>query len=105
MTAVSDSYAATLVLALRRNATAAVTDEVRTLAAEARADMERLGILPDRAEDETDPLIYGAVRDFCKWRFGLGNPDADRYMLMYQSRVDELRQSDGYYDDSEEDDG
>lgn len=97
MADVSDAYAARLVQALRRNATTAVTNEVKSLASEARADMERLDILPAKAEDETDPLIFGAVRDFCKWRFGLGNPDADRYQLMYRSRVDELRMSGGYY--------
>lgn len=97
MAAVSDDYAARLTRALRRNASAGVTEEIKQLAAECRADMERLGILQSKAEDETDGLIYGAVRDFCKWRFGLGNPDADRYMQMYQSRVDELRSSEGYY--------
>ena len=99
MAAVSDEYAARLTQALRRNASDTITAEVKGLAAECRADMERLGILPAKAEDETDDLVYGAVRDFCKWRFGLGNPDADRYMQMYQSRVDELRSSDGYYVD------
>jgi hypothetical protein len=101
MAAVSDDYAARLTRALRRNVSESITGEVKQLAAEARADMERLGILAAKTEDETDDLIYGAVRDFCKWRFGLGNPDADRYMQMYQCRVDELRSSEGYYvDDS-----
>lgn len=97
---VSNEYATRLVQALRRNASASVTAEVSALVDEARADMERLDILQSKVEDETDALIFGAVRDFCKWRFGIGNPDADRYMLMYQSRVNELRQSSGYYADS-----
>ncbi|MFT9076561.1 hypothetical protein [Ethanoligenens sp.] len=98
--AVSADYVNRLVQSLRRNTSDAVTAEVSALVDEARADMERLGILQSKAEDETDALIFGAVRDFCKWQFGLGNPDADRYMLMYQSRVNELRQSSGYYADS-----
>ncbi|MFT9055107.1 MAG: hypothetical protein ABF449_00590 [Ethanoligenens sp.] len=97
----SNEYVTRLVQALRRNASASVTSEVSTLVDEARADMGRLGILQSKAEDETDALVYGAVRDYCRWRFGLGNPDAELYQQMYESRVSDLRYSSGYYDITE----
>ena len=57
--------------------------EVADMIEEARADLVLAGILPDKVNDENDPLIRRAIRTYCKANFGLDNPDSEDYAKSY----------------------
>lgn len=56
-----------------------ITDLIRA----AREDLGLGGVLPERAADETDPLVKRAVMSYVKAEFGLDNEDADKYRAAY----------------------
>ena len=47
-------------------------------------------------EDESDPLVLGAVRCFVRWKFGLSNEDAEANREDYMQLRDELRKKEEY---------
>jgi hypothetical protein len=94
--AVSEDYLARLRRALRVEASVDVDEEIIELVEECRLDLQQLGVLQTKTDDETDGLILGAVRCFCRWKFGLSNPDADRMQGEYMQVRDELRRRDAY---------
>ncbi len=61
---------------------------------ECRLDLISLGVTPEKANDEADSLILGAVRSFARWKFGLDTDikNRDDYML----QRDELRRKRDY---------
>ncbi len=62
----------------------------------ARADLVRVGILPERVKDESDPLIKRAISAYVKGEFGLDNEDADAYRVSYQMQRAELSMASEY---------
>lgn len=94
--AASAEYLARLRRAVRRNSSTDVDAEVTELIEECRGDMVRLGILPEKVNDESDPLILGAMKCFMRSHFGLSNPDAEKDKENYAQRVDEIRKTTGY---------
>lgn len=73
-----------------------INTEIEDLVEECRLDLMQLGVLSTKANDEADRLIYGAVRGFVRWKFGLNNPAADRLHAEYDSMRDELRRRGDY---------
>lgn len=61
--------------ALRQSNTAFDT-EISDLISAARQDMITSGIIADKANDDTDPLIKRAIITYCRANFGLNNPNA-----------------------------
>ena len=53
--------------------------EITALVLAARKDLTLSGVLPERATDETDPLIQRAVATYVKAEFGLDNEDAENF--------------------------
>ena len=94
--AVSTEYLAKLRRAVRRNSSTDVDAEVTELIEECRGDMVRLGILPEKANDESDHLILGIMKCFLRSHFGLSNTDAEKDKENYLQRVDEIRKTTGY---------
>ena len=95
--AVSSEYLTKLLRAVRiRNANAEITTEVTDLCEEARLDLMTLGVLPERATDETDPLILGAVRSFVRWKMAADDREAAWNMNDYLLQRDELRRRGTY---------
>lgn len=94
--AVSAGYLAKLRRALRIGTGTDIDAEITDLVEECRRDLILLGVLEDKANDEADSIILGAVRGFVRWRFGLNNPDAARMMEEYMMMRDELRRRDEY---------
>lgn len=80
--AISPEYLAAMRQALRISAED-FDDELRALIAAARSDLTLCGVLPERATDESDPLIRQAVTVYLRAEFGLGNDDADKYRAAY----------------------
>ena len=95
--AVSSEYLAKLLRAVRiRNANAEITTEVADLCEEARLDLMTLGVLPEKATDEEDPLILGAVRSFVRWKMAADDREATWNMNDYMLQRDELRRRTAY---------
>lgn len=70
--------------------------ELEDLINAARADLVLGGVLADKAEDESDPLIMRAVATYVKAEFGLDNDDADKYRASYSTQRNALTLSDSY---------
>ena len=69
--------------------------ELEALIAECQADLHRAGVPEERANDESDPLILGAVRCYVRWKFPyqLDPNDANRLREEYYTMLDNIRKS------------
>lgn len=94
--AVSNTYLAKLRRAVRRGQNAEVDAELTDIIEECRQDLTSLGVLESKANDETDPLILGAVRCFVRWKFGISNEDAAANREDYMQLRDEIRKKVAY---------
>lgn len=99
--AVSPEYLADIRLRVRSSANK-LDGEIEDLILAARADLVRGGVLPDRAADESDPLIKQAVSTYVKAEFGLDNEDADKYRASYKSQKIALSMASDYIEPPEE---
>ena len=70
--------------------------ELEDLINAARADLVLGGVLPAKAEDESDPLIMRAVATYVKAEFGLDNDDSEKYRASYKEQRNGLALSDSY---------
>lgn len=57
--------------------------EITDLIAGARQDLILSGVLPAKANSNTDPLIRRAIVTYVKAHFGYDNPDAERLYMAY----------------------
>lgn len=89
--AVSAEYLAKIRRAVRRGKHDEVDAELEDMIEECRADLVSVGVQRCKANDEADPLILGAIRCFVRWKFGIGNEDAERNREDYLILKDELR--------------
>lgn len=94
--AVSPEYLTKLRRAVRRAPDPVVDEEISDLVEECRLDLQTLGVMKRKTEDERDSLILGAVRCFVRWKFGIANADADPNREDYMQLRDELRRRRGY---------
>lgn len=94
--AVSESYLAKLRRAVRRGQNAEVDAELTDIIEEFRFDLISLGVLAEKANDEADPLILGAVRCFVRWKFGINNEDATENREDYFQLREEIRKKVAY---------
>ena len=69
-------------VALRVSHTA-LDSEINDLIAAARHDLKLSGVLPAKADADTDPLIRRAIVTYVKAHFGYDNPDAERLYMAY----------------------
>jgi len=95
MANVSENYILKIRTALRIKHTFLDT-EIADLIEEARADLVLAGILPEKVNDENDPLIRRAVRTYCLSAFGLDNPDSEEYSKSYEAIKLHLQLSNEY---------
>lgn len=94
--AVSADYLAKLRRAVRRGENAEVDAELTDIIEECRLDLITLGVLEEKANDEADPLILGAVRCFVRWKFGQNNEEAAVNRDDYMQLRDEIRKRVAY---------
>jgi uncharacterized phage protein (predicted DNA packaging) len=66
-----------------RISNAAFDSEITDLISAARSDLILSGILANKANDDTDPLIKRAIIVYVKANFGWNNPDAERLQQSY----------------------
>lgn len=74
--------------------------EIRDLILAARRDLVRVGVSPERAQDERDPLVKRAISAYVKAEFGLDNEDADAYRASYQMQRAELSLTSDYREEA-----
>lgn len=80
-----------------RVTSAAYDPEVEGLIAAARDDLTLSGIDPGAAHAvNPDPLIERAIALYCKWHFGMDNPDAEGYERAYRALESHLALSSDY---------
>lgn len=70
--------------------------EVTSLIEAARLEMIRIGVKSDIANAEDNPLVYMAVRTYCKVAFAETETDADRLSESFIAQARALSLSDGY---------
>ena len=68
--------------------------ELTDIIEECRLDLISLGVTSEKANDEEDSLILGAVRSFARWKFGIDTDEKNRDDYMLQR--DELRRKSEY---------
>ena len=100
--AVTETYLAKFRRAVRRIKSTDTDAELTELIEECRADLISVGVFADKVNDETDPLVLGAVKCFVRGRFGLSNEEADKNLEYYAGYKDELRKKTGYMNEEEE---
>lgn len=93
---VSKEYLVKLRRAVRRGKNSEVDAELTDIIEECRQDLVTLGVLEEKANDEADPLILGAVRCFVRWKFGISNGDAAANREDYMQLRDEIRKKAAY---------
>lgn len=69
-------------VALRVSHTA-LDGEITDLIAAARQDLVLSGVLPAKANNDSDALIKRAIVTYAKAHFGLDNPDYERLLSAY----------------------
>lgn len=62
----------------------------------ARAEMIRSGISKEKANDDEDSLIIGAIKTFCKYQFSSDNTRVEGFRISWEYQLDNLRKTDGY---------
>ena len=82
MANISEQYVYSIRRYLRLNHTH-FDAEITDLIGAARADLLLGGILPDKVNDENDPLIKRAIVVYVKAEFGLDNADSEKYRESY----------------------
>lgn len=92
--AVSEDYLAKIRRGVRINSDDDFNAELTDIIEECRLDLISLGVTAEKANDETDNLILGAVRSFARWKFGLDTDEKNRDDYMLQR--DELRRKSEY---------
>ena len=93
--AVSDEYLAAMRGYLRISNTA-FDSEITDLVSAARDDLVLGGVIPPRAQDESDMLIKRAIGTYVKAEFGLDNEDAEKYKAAYNELKNRRLVSDKY---------
>ena len=83
-------------LAVRRNRTSLFDEEIKDLILAARKELTEIGILPEKAYDDNDPLTRRACILYVKAEFGLDNPDAEKYRASFDSLKKHLSLSSEY---------
>ena len=59
-------------------------DEIVDAIEAARAELVAGGVLPEKADDDSDGRIRLAIKVYVKGNFGMDNPDADRFMKSFE---------------------
>lgn len=99
--AVTAEYLTKIRRSVRRNTSTDVDAELTDIIEECRLDLQKLGVLQTKTDDETDSLILGAVRCFARWKFGLSNEDAEGNREDYMMMRDELRRRADYTEEAD----
>lgn len=94
MGTVSANYLDKVRFAVRRSTGNTLVDaELTDIIQQCRADLIRMGLNSAIAEDESNPLVLGALRCFARWQFGIDGDNAERNREDYYALAEDLRKS------------
>lgn len=97
---VSAKYIADMRLRVR-NAADKLDAEIEDLIRAARGALALAGVLPDKAANESDPLVKQAVSTYVKAEFGLDNEDAEKYRASFEKQKIALALASDYIEAAE----
>ena len=66
--------------------------------AAAKIKMQLGGVRKAKAEDDEDELVRVAIIAYVKGTIGLDNPDAERYLEIFESMVTQMKMTNDYGD-------
>lgn len=89
--AVSEEYLSKVRRAVRRADNPEINEELKDIIEECRKDLQLVGLIKSKTEDENDFVILGAVRCYVRWKFGVNNNEAEVNRDDYMQIRDELR--------------
>ena len=73
-------------------------EQIKDMISEAKAELERSGVLAERANDENDSLIRSAVKAYCQWKNTDDEKMANLFFKSFAYQQDCIRKSAGYID-------
>lgn len=94
--AVTENYLAKVRLAVRESSESGIDEELIDLIEECRLDLQRVGVLENKTNDEMDRLMLGAVRCFVRWKYGPNERDMALNREDYFTLRDEIRRTADY---------
>lgn len=74
----------------------AFDEEISALCVAARHDLMLSGVAKKKAESSDDSLVIEAILTYCKARFGLDNPDSEKYWASYLACERDMMNSQEY---------
>lgn len=91
--AVSNEYLGKIRFAIRRNSSGLMDNEITDVIEQCRADLIRMGVSSNVANDETDSLVLGCVKAFARWQIGGGGAEPEKSRGDYFLMANDLRNS------------
>lgn len=90
---VSGEYLSKIRFAVRRNENPLMDAELTDVIEQGKADLIRMGVSPDVANDETNSLVLGCIRAFARWQTGGGGSEPEKSREDYRLMANDLRNS------------
>lgn len=71
-------------------------EEIADVIEAARAELVAGGVLPEKANDDSDGRIRLAIKVYVKVNFGMDNPDAERFMKSFETMLTSMSGDSAY---------
>lgn len=71
-------------------------EEIADVIEAARAELVAGGVLPEKANDDSDGRIRLAIKVYVKANFGMDNPDAERFMKSFDAMLTSMSGDSAY---------
>ncbi|WP_415927446.1 hypothetical protein [Slackia piriformis] len=71
-------------------------EEIADVIEAARAELVAGGVLPEKANDDSDGRIRLAIKVYVKANFGMDNPDAERFMKSFDTMLTSMSGDSAY---------
>lgn len=91
--AVSDEYLSKIRFAVRRNESTLMDSELTDVIEQCKADLVRMGVPYNLADDESNQLVLGCVRAYARWQTGGGGAEPEKSREDYRLMANDLRNS------------
>lgn len=66
-------------------------EELEDIIEECRQDLIQLGVIAEKANDESDPVILGVIRCYARWKFPIDDSSAELNRNDFMILRDEIR--------------
>lgn len=71
-------------------------EEIADVIEAARTELVAGGVLPEKANDDSDGRIRLAIKVYVKANFGMDNPDAERFMKSFETMLTSMSGDSAY---------